>query len=117
MADWNISTAPEPRRITIRIVGQIEVEDATRAAKYTDALLSQAKGPTELCFDLCDLEGYPIAARNMWADLLRRQARSIHRLIWISPSATVRMVARAVGLFAGIPTQTLEAVPSHRRAA
>ncbi len=57
------------------------------------------------------MNGYAVAARQHWAELMKTHKSKITKLTVVSSRVTHRMAGLAFGLFAGIPTEVLDEVP------
>lgn len=115
VAEWRIETFGRPIvTISAQVIGRIDYADAADAAQRVSALLERNHQPIELRFDLRELEGYPVEVREMWSEVLKANKARITQLTWISSQSLHRMVARAVGLFTGIPSKLLDDLPDQR---
>ncbi len=109
MATWDITTKAHPHpQVCIRISGEIQLEDAADAARRVGEVLKAVPDPVEVVIDLRPLQGYPVAARNRWSEMLKECRSKVSGVAWVCPQTTYRMVARAVGLFTGIPTRVVD---------
>jgi hypothetical protein len=116
MAEWNVTENAANGTIVVRVVGSVGVDDAAEAAKRVGDRLEVATGTRRICFDISEIESYSVKAREHWSELLKVHRDRVIGLTWVTRRSTHRMVARAVGLFTGIPTQIVEDMPADFKA-
>lgn len=84
------------------------LDDASAAAADVAKLLARVPDRAAVVFDLRDLSGYPVSARDRWSGMLKEHRSRISVVVWVTAKTTYRMVARAVGLLTGIPTHVVD---------
>ncbi len=109
MAEWSFTTqGSPPRRIDIKIDGEIQIDDAKGAAERLARILGRTPESVAVVIDMRSLRGYPVSARDHWSDMMKAHRPKFRMVVWITAKTTYRMVARAVGLFTGIPTLVVD---------
>jgi hypothetical protein len=116
MADWNVSENSSNGSILVRVHGTVGVEDAADAAERVATILRSSEDVRRICFDIREIESYSVKAREDWSELLKQHRTRVAGLTWVTRRSTHRMVARAVGLLTGIPTQIVDEMPGEFKA-